>query len=324
MASNSSIRGLGIGGKIRDWSKFFMMRLRGLWKREDFGWLWRNIAEYEAGTAEFTGKKLTDAAVLEIGYGARPYRLLTLLGMGVNARGVDLDAPLLRGRPSEFATIFRKNGAERLLKSFVRFFCFDWKQRADLRRELRGKGIELRVPKSAGKEFIVEDAGSAAMNAIIEPASLDFVFSEDVFEHIPAESLPRLVANLAKWLKPGGVAFIRPNVFTGITGGHHVEWYSSQVDRAITRKTEPWEHLRRKRHPADTFLNGLTRADYRRLFAQHFEIVREKATNPDLGRQHLTDDVRRELAAFPDEELFSNQVLFVLKPRRTEAEAARR
>ena len=323
MASNSSVKGLGFRERLREWSKFFMMRFRGLWKREDFGWLWKNIAEYEAGTAAFAGKKFTDAAVLEIGYGARPYRLLSLLSMGVNARGVDLDAPLLRGRPSEFAAIFRKNGLERLVKSFVRFFFFDWKQRSDLRRELRAKGFDLRVPKSVGKEFIVEDAGSAAMDRIIAPASLDFVFSEDVFEHIPADALPLLVANLAKWLKPGGVAFIRPNIFTGITGGHHVEWYASNVDRPLARNTEPWEHLRKKRHPANTFLNGLTRADYRKLFSTHFEIIQEKVTIPDLGRQLLTEDVRSELAAFSDEELFSNQVLFILKPRGAVGEAAR-
>lgn len=324
MASNSSVKGLGFRERFREWSKFFMMRFRGLWSREDFGWLWKNIGEYEAGIAEFAGKKLTGSAVLEIGYGARPYRLLSLLSMGVNARGVDLDAPLLRGRPSEFAAIYRKNGPERLVKSFVRFFCFDWKQRSDLRRELRGKGLALRLPERDGKEFIVEDAGSAAMNEIIAPASLDFVFSEDVFEHIPADALPLLVANLAKWLKPGGVAFIRPNIFTGITGGHHVEWYAGNVDRPLARKTEPWEHLRKKRHPANTFLNGLTRADYRKLFAPHFEIVREQVTHPDLGRQLLTDEVRRELAAFSDDELFSNQVLFILKPRRTGGEAPRR
>jgi SAM-dependent methyltransferase len=322
MASNSSVKGLGFRERIREWSQFFMMRFRGLWSCEDFGWLWKNIAEYEAGIAGFTGKKLTDAAVLEIGYGARPYRLLSLLSMGVDVRGVDLDAPLLRGRPSEFVAICRKNGLERLVKSFVRFFCFDWKQRSDLRRELRGKGFKLRVPKRAGVEFIVEDASSAAMNEKVAPCSLDFVFSEDVFEHIPAAALPLLVANLAKWLRPGGVAFIRPNIFTGITGGHHVEWYASNVDRPFARKTEPWEHLRKKRHPANTFLNGLTRADYRKLFAPHFEIVQEKVTHPDLGRQLLTDEIRGELAAFSDEELFSNQVLFVLKPKHADVATA--
>lgn len=219
MASNSSISGLGIFEKIREWSHLFFLRFQGLLKRDDFLWLWENILEYEQGFLNFTGKELKNAKLLEVGYGARPYRLLTLLSMGMDVRGVDLDAPMLRGAPGEFLRILRKNGLQRLVKSFVRFFLFDWKQRSDLRRELKKRGVALRIPSANGNEFIVENASSVEMDRQISKASLDFVYSEDVFEHIPAESLPKLVENIAAWLKPQGVAFIRPNIFTGITGG---------------------------------------------------------------------------------------------------------
>ena len=53
---------------------------------------------------------------------------------------------------------------------------------------------------------------------------IDLVCSEDVFEHIRLSSLERLVPRMAAWLAPHGIALIRPNVFTGITGGHLVEW----------------------------------------------------------------------------------------------------
>jgi hypothetical protein len=36
---------------------------------------------------------------------------------------------------------------------------------------------------------------------------------------------------------------------------------------------------------------------------------------PDLGRDELTPAVAEELRAIPEEELFSNQVRFVLRPR---------
>ena len=119
--------------------------------------------------------------------------------------------------------------------------------------------------------------------------------------------------HLATQISPQGLAFIRPNVFSGITGGHFPEWYSAQVDRNIPRSSEPWEHLRKRRFKANTYLNELTRADYRELFSPHFEIIEERVFEPDLGRRWLTPEAREELAAWSDEELFSNKVQFVLR-----------
>ncbi|SRR5713101_4399963 len=79
--------------------------------------------------------------------------------------------------------------------------------------------------------------------------------------------------------------------------------------------TEPWEHLRKKRFRANVYLNELIRADYRRLFSEHFEIVDEKVTKPNLGREFLSPEVAEELKDYGDDELFSNGVLFVLRPK---------
>jgi len=40
-----------------------------------------------------------------------------------------------------------------------------------------------------------------------------------------------------------------------------------------------------------------------------------RVAQPDLGREHFDGRARAELAGWPDEELFSNQTLFVLPPR---------
>ena len=79
-------------------------------------------------------------------------------------------------------------------------------------------------------------------------------------------------------------------------------------------KTAPWEHLRKNRHPANTYLNKLSRTDYRELFSRHFRILDEKTMKPDYGRQYLSDDIRNELTSYSDDELFSNSVRFVLEP----------
>jgi hypothetical protein len=81
------------------------------------------------------------------------------------------------------------------------------------------------------------------------------------------------------------------------------------------RRSEAWEHLRQRRFEANTYLNELTRAEYREIFAIHFEILEERVTQLDLGREYLDTRARAELADWPDDELFSNQTLFVLRPR---------
>jgi SAM-dependent methyltransferase len=142
---------------------------------------------------------------------------------------------------------------------------------------------------------------------------VDFVLSEDVFEHVPAEGLQTAIAHAFRVLRPGGLAAIRPNVYSGITGGHLPEWYPHNVDQPIARRSEPWEHLRRKRYVANTFLNEVSRSTYRDLFEKRFEILAERVESPDLGRQHLTATVKEELRAYSDDDLFSNRVLWILR-----------
>ncbi len=310
--TNSNLQGLPLAERAREWLQFSAMRLRGITRRDDYGWLWGNLEEYARLLQKYAGKALIDADVFEIGFGARPYRLMALCSLGVNARGVDLDQPVLQGRAAEFATILRQNGWERWLKSVVRFHIFDWKQRLDLRRALQARKRALVVDPA---RFLVGDAAGDDLNHRLAPQSLDLIYSEDVFEHVPAESLPKLVQNMARWLRPRGLALIRPNIFTGITGSHLLEWYGHRVGDQAPRRSEPWEHLRKNRFTANTFLNGLTRADYRKIFSAHFAIRDEVVAAPELGRAWLTPALRAELSAYSDEELFSNNVLFVLTPK---------
>lgn len=157
----------------------------------------------------------------------------------------------------------------------------------------------------------VEDAAKVQ----IHDRSLHLIFSEDVFEHIPLPSLQLLIPKMARWLKATGLAFIRPNIFTGISGGHLGEWFPHTVEnKSMLRKSEPWEHLRKKRYQANTYLNRLSRSRYRDLFSLCLRIIEERTKFPHLGREFLTLEVRRELQSFTHDELFSNKVLFVLKP----------
>jgi Methyltransferase domain len=268
-----------------------------------------DIAEYDALLREHAGVPLTEARVFEIGFGARPHRQVALQSMGVDARGIDAEVPLLGGRPREIGRIVRRNGVERALKSVVRRTLFDCGERRELDRALRERGWARRLDTA---RLLVGDAGEARL----EPGSLDLVFSEDVFEHIDRRTLEGLIPRMATWLRPRGLALIRPNVFPGITGGHLLDWSPFALRHPPARRRgEPWEHLRRRRFAPNTHLNALTRADYRTLLGGPFEILEERVAEPGLGREHYHGSVRAELAGWPAEELFSNRTLFVLRPR---------
>jgi hypothetical protein len=190
---------------------------------------------------------------------------------------------------------------------------FDLSERKQLARVLaRVSGRPFEVPLD---RLVVADASDPAFWQA-HPGPYDFVYSEDVFEHIPPGDLREVVAQIAAHLANDGVAVIRPMIWTGIKGGHHVEYffYRSGCEPA---SVPPWDHLRGRRFPANTYLNKLSRRDYVRLFSERLEIVEEIELEPDLGRELLTPELRAELSAYDDYELFSNKVSFVLRRARS-------
>jgi hypothetical protein len=307
-ASASSVA-MPISRKFYEMTRIFAVRLRAMFDRAAAAAVIADLDEYERLMLEHGGRRLAGARVVEIGYGARPLRLFAMLAYGADVMGIDLDAPLVAGSPHEVLEMYRKNGVERVLKSLIRFALFDLLERRFLSTALRNRGQRLRIERS---RLLVGDAADLDLPA----DSLDLVYSEDVFEHMTENSIRRLLPKLAAGLGRRGIALIRPNIFTGITGGHLTDWFSPrEVEANRPRRSEPWEHLRKQRFSATGFLNGLTRAQYRELFNEHFEILEEKVRYPGLGNRYLTPALRQELAHFDEEELFSNQVQFVLRSR---------
>jgi Methyltransferase domain len=309
--SPSVAAGLGFSRKLGEGRELLREQRASARAGYDFDSLFADVTEYDTLLREHTGQSLRDARVFEVGFGARPYRQMILQSMGVDTSAVDAEVPVLRGHPAEFYAMFRRNGAERAAKSLLRHVLFDRRERRVLRSAIRERGLS---PRLDAEMLFVSDAGDLQ----VAPASFDLVFSEDVFEHIERATLEHLVPRLAEWLRPSGLALIRPNIFTGIVGGHLIEWSRAAMkgDR-VQRNSEPWEHLRKRRFTANTYLNKMTRADYRELFGGSFSIIEERVAQPDLGREYLTADARAELSEWSEEELFSNQTLFVMTPHRS-------
>jgi hypothetical protein len=264
----------------------------------------QNVQEYEALFKKYTGRDIRSAKIVEIGFGARPYRLATFHAKQLDVTGIDMDKPVLDGSLKEFLCVARNNGLERALKSVTRHYVADRIEQEKFKKFHRTGDFLDR------SKLVIGNASSAEIWESL--GQVDLVTSEDVVEHIPVEQLEKLTALIAEHLTDDGLALICPNIFTGITGGHLLEWYHDVVDLP-GKTTEPWEHLRQDRVEVNTYLNRLTRADFRALFSSHFEILEEVVREPDLGRQWFTDEVKEALSDWSEEELFSNQVIFVLR-----------
>jgi SAM-dependent methyltransferase len=304
--SHSSSAAAGARQKFHEALTFLSWRLRSRSTPDSFKGIINCIEGYRSTYEHCTGLPFQNARVLEIGFGARPNRLIGMMSIGIDVRGIDLDIPMLGFELATLMRILKTNGPERALKTLVRSALFDGRDRRSLAEALRRRGYQMNIDRS---RFLVGDAAEYEYGS----DGFDFIYSEDVFEHIPAQALERLVPRLAQGLRPGGIAVVKPNIFTGIAGGHLPDWYSHIVDKDLERKSEPWEHLRKKRYIANTYLNHLSRAGYRELFNPYFEILEETVMIPDLGRRWLTPEVKAELAHWDDDELFSNQVRFVLR-----------
>ncbi len=308
-----------LSNKLRELVEIFMIDVRDHYFGD--GSAARAFAELDECArlidAYGNGIGLQNSRALEIGYGPRATRLIAMMGLGIDVIGIDVDAPVLAGKISEFVNIYRTNGLERAIKSAVSYFCFGLLDRLRLVREISKRGGHLRIDES---RILVGDAGPA----VFPDGTFDLILSHEVFEHISVDSLQMLIPKMARWLKPDGLAMIRPNIYTGICGGHLAEWFSADQKSIFKRRSEPWEHLRKNRFQPNTYLNRLPRADYRRLFSRHFEILAENVLNQDAARVHLTPEIARELKEYSEDELLGGQVLFVMRPLpvRSQADAA--
>ncbi len=266
------------------------------------------ISIYEA----HGGKCPEESSVFEIGYGAKPLRLFVFDALGYNVEGIDMDAPLLRPSFGEYWRLLKGNGLERFLKSAGRNLLFDRRHYRQFTNLMGRKGHQVRINTD---RLLVGDATRIDFKTDTKLAPYDMIFSDDVFEHIPRENISGLLVNLLHACHENTILLIRPNIFTGITGGHLKEWYPGRVGDDSIKRSQPWEHLRKDRFRPNTYLNRLWRKDYRELFSASFDVLDEIVMKPDLGREFLIDECKEELKAIPDEELFSNQVVFVLRPK---------
>jgi hypothetical protein len=267
-----------------------------------------DLSMFELVLERWCSKSLSDARIFEIGFGVRAYHLRALLALGADAWGVDAEVPLLTGALSEYGAIVRRNGWERFLKTVIRHAIFDRRKESEFAHAVEHKGVTLAPPDV--HRFLWGDAAACE-----PPGKFDLIYSIAVFEHMTRQAIEKLVPRMATWLQPAGVAVIRPDVFTGLHGGHLREWDEETLHTKMQRRSEPWEHLRKKRYVANTTLNEMARSEYEDIFNRHFHILEIIEGPRGHAPEWLTPEVRMELSDYSEQDLLDATPTFVMRPR---------
>jgi hypothetical protein len=309
MRTASSIYGLNPILRLRYLYDIFVIHLR---EAHDFAFLRIWEQQITDVLRRWSPMHPSQMSVMEIGFGQRPARLIWATGLFGSVSGIDLDRPVLSFSWRALLKVIRTNGLLRGVKTGCRSLLFDQRYyRALLDHFEKRFGY---LPDISDNLFEVGDA--ARRSAWEARGPVDLIYSEGVFEHIPANGIEAICRTMAEMLQSNGLALITVNVFTGITGGHIPEWYGHDVNNGMPKQTRPWGHLRGDRLTADTYLNQLRLSDYEDIFARFFQILDRQKFDYGIGEPFLTPVVQAELSDYSRDELLTDYVRFVLRPRR--------
>ena len=95
-----------------------------------------DFLQIDDNTKVYLGKSFVDCHAVEVGFGAKPYRIQYFCARGVNVYGFDLDMLVVKGTLVEILKIAQRNGLYRALKTGFRFLLFDRPAREEFKRFL--------------------------------------------------------------------------------------------------------------------------------------------------------------------------------------------
>ncbi|WP_434381383.1 class I SAM-dependent methyltransferase [Melittangium boletus] len=280
---------LGLTGRVREAHQLYRMWQEGLDDRVSV--TLDAIRQCEARLSAFFGVALEGLDVLDIGPGQQ-LRHMKVLSVKNRVVGIDMDIVPQGFHLRDYVEMLRHNTVLRTMKTVTRK-VLGWDERFE-RSLARG----LSVPSFPRLPVFRMDA----TRMTFPDASFDLVCSWSAFEHIerPAEAL----AEVARVLKPGGMAYLAVHLYTSHSGNHD--------PRSLTRSgAEPpyWPHLRegyRDAERSSCYVNEVRLEEWKRLFHRAMPGARFLHERQDALREAanaLRDS--GELAAYTEDELLT-------------------
>jgi SAM-dependent methyltransferase len=241
------------------------------------------------------GEPLRDKTILEIGPG-QLLKNARFFGSQNRVVAIDLDKIVTEWNVGEWWDMLRKNGPLRFSKTLAR------KALGTDRRFLRELARQMPATADARIEFLQRDAAHTGLDS----ESFDCAVSFSVLEHLPEPSL--IMREIARLLRPGGVAFHIIHCYTCDSGAHDAR--SFMLDRT---NLPYWCHLRPdKAHlvSSNSYVNKLSIFEWNKLLREELPGVEiQSVMQDDVPR--LAEELKAlraagELEGYSDEELMTN------------------
>jgi len=259
-----------------------------------------NADEIEALVEERTALRIKDLKVLDVGCGQQ-LKLAQYFAMkGNDVTGIDYNAvPMGLDLPG-YWRLARTNGPVRVIKTLGRkMLGADARFSRDLLHA--NAGAELRPVAALQMD---------AERMSFEDALFDFIYSRSVFEHL--EHPDRVLYEIQRVLKPGGVAHIGLHLYTCDSGAHD--------PRVLSGNRAPvpmWAHLRPEHAEIvqpNSYLNQCRLQDWRELFARFLPgsyVHLHQRGRAEYGPALQALRACGELVGYSDDELLTDEVVAV-------------
>jgi 2-polyprenyl-3-methyl-5-hydroxy-6-metoxy-1,4-benzoquinol methylase len=241
------------------------------------------------------GEPLRDKTMLEIGPG-QLMKNARFFGSQNRVVAIDLDKVVTEWNVGEWWEMLRKNGPLRFSKTLAR------KALGTDRRFLRELARQMPATANARIEFLQRDAAHTGL----DDESFDCAVSFSVLEHLPEPSL--IMREIARLLRPGGVAFHIIHCYTCDSGAHDAR--SFMVERS---NLPYWAHLRPETSQlvsSNSYVNKLSIREWKKLLYEDLPGVQiQSVMQDDVPRlAHELQALRAagELGDYSDEELMTN------------------
>lgn len=255
-------------------------------------------------TVERLGVGLENARILDVGCGSNAPMSVMLHSRGARVTGVDAYVGYRWGlgiKPSRYLSYLREAGVAKTVRKVLGEVVYD---------RVYFSGLSQSVGFRLDEYSLDLRTMNVAERLDFEDGSFDIVHSNATWEHV--EDVGRANAEIARVLRPGGIAYIEIHLFPSVSGGHDLPWIvPGQTDLG---NVMAWQHLRDPQWRPPVFLNRLRERDYRNLFeaTPGLDIV-DWITEYTEGTELLTADIRRELQNYTPDELTKRSIIAVVR-----------
>jgi SAM-dependent methyltransferase len=298
MARNQSYSSETVGPKafVKELLSLYLLYSRGIPERVHASI--QDIQRVESGLRDRLGFEVVNKRILEIGPG-QFLAQMAYLSIHNSVIGVDRDLIVQGIRPLDYLKMLHVNGFRRTLKTVGRkLLGIDRRYASELMKQL---GFRQK-PRPTVLQMDVREIKFPGN-------SFDFVYCRSVLHHVldPATALNQI----AKVLRPGGVAYISVHLYTSPTGCLDPRVYTHR-----SNDLNVWPHLRPQLlhtvSPANVYLNKLRLSEWQKLFAEKMpgaQCILNRGDDPTLELSARTLQSQGELLDYSLDDLLTFEVV---------------